>query len=145
LINQIQKKKTGNNSPGYESYMDQESLMSYQRGPSVLGQLPLLDTSLGTQQPQLASYEPTKWVPNERFDSCQICTKLFGIFRRKHHCRACGVLVCTACSPDKEYVSGYKDTRVRVCRHCVATKLKRQTELKTQNIFISAANTQPAA
>ena len=89
----------GNGSPTYETqnlaYMDQESLMSYQRGgPSVLGQLPVLDTSLGTQQPQLASYEPTKWVPNERFDSCQICTKLFGIFRRKHHCRSCGVLVC---------------------------------------------------
>lgn len=86
----------------------------------------------------LSSIEPTKWVPNERFDSCQVCTKLFGIFRRKHHCRSCGALVCQPCSPDKEYVQGYKDTRVRICRNCAATKQKRQDELKTQNIFISA-------
>ena len=100
-----------------------------------------LDQSLGapTQAGILSSFEPTKWVPNSRFDSCQICTKLFGIFRRKHHCRACGVLVCQNCSPEKEYVQGYKDSRVRICKHCAATKLKRQTEIKTQNIFISAA------
>ena len=77
-------------------------------------------------------------MPNERFHSCGVCLKHFGIFRRKHHCRMCGALVCQTCSPDKDYVHGYKDTKVRVCKICTATKLKRNTEIKSQKLFISA-------
>ncbi|TNV84482.1 hypothetical protein FGO68_gene12901 [Halteria grandinella] len=105
----------------------------------------LLDQTVGsgTLLPPPSTSEPMKWVPNERFDGCVLCGKLFGIFRRKHHCRSCGSLVCQQCSPDKEYVQGYKDVRVRVCKQCTATKVKRQAELKTVNIFISAANQVP--
>jgi len=56
-----------------------------------------------------------KWLPNEHSNDCGICQKAFSIFRRKHHCRSCGGLVCGTCSPDKLYVAGYQDTKVRVC------------------------------
>jgi len=39
-------------SPGYENqnfaYMDQESMISFQKSTSILGQVQLLDTSVGT-------------------------------------------------------------------------------------------------
>lgn len=85
----------------------------------------------------------TKWTPNESSTDCFICTKSFGLFRRKHHCRCCGGLVCSKCSPDKHYVAGYKDQRVRVCKNCSLMRAKRQLELKEQKVFISANNPQP--
>lgn len=65
------------------------------------------------------SVEPTKWLPNEKSKMCFNCQKKFGLFRRKHHCRSCGLLVCGNCSPDKDYVTGYLDKRVRICKICL--------------------------
>lgn len=70
-----------------------------------------------------------KWIPNEQTNGCMLCGKAFGVFRRKHHCRSCGGLVCGKCSPEKHYVHGYKDQRVRVCKTCAAIKVKRQLEI----------------
>ncbi|TMW64573.1 hypothetical protein Poli38472_011453 [Pythium oligandrum] len=39
----------------------------------------------------------SSWKPNERAIHCAICTKKFGFFRRKHHCRACGDVYCRRC------------------------------------------------
>jgi hypothetical protein len=33
--------------------------------------------------------------------SCPICTKTFGFFDRRHHCRNCGKCVCDTCSREK--------------------------------------------
>ncbi|KAF1772215.1 GAF domain-like [Phytophthora cactorum] len=42
---------------------------------------------------------PHQWVKNEDRASCVICWKRFNaIFRRRHHCRLCGEVVCGACS-----------------------------------------------
>eukprot|EP00439_Symbiodinium_sp_Y106_P050367 s1067_g6.t1 len=39
------------------------------------------------------------WVPNDASDVCMECGKEFGILRRRHHCRACGRLLCGICAP----------------------------------------------
>eukprot|EP00347_Sterkiella_histriomuscorum_P011784 403371108 len=82
--------------------------------------------------------EPQKWMPNEKFTSCQICTKSFGIIRRKHHCRSCGILVCSGCSPEKAYVAGYKDKKVRICKNCDLINQRRKTETSKLRVFTSA-------
>ena len=82
----------------------------------------------------------TQWMPNEQSDQCMICEKTFSVFRRKHHCRSCGALVCSKCSPDKQYVHGYKDQKVRVCQRCASIREKRQRELKERGIFTSEKN-----
>jgi hypothetical protein len=83
------------------------------------------------------SLEPIKWVPNERSRVCLICSKKFGVFRRKHHCRSCGMLVCNSCSPDVDYVQGYKDRKVRVCKFCITHKVKRARGIDDMKVFNS--------
>ena len=38
-----------------------------------------------------------KWVNSSLVLSCQICMSGFGLFNRKHHCRACGGVFCSQC------------------------------------------------
>ena len=38
------------------------------------------------------------WILNECIDKCMICNATFDSFCWKHHCRACGNVVCDACS-----------------------------------------------
>jgi len=38
-----------------------------------------------------------KWVNSNLVLSCQTCMSTFGIFLRKHHCRACGGVFCSTC------------------------------------------------
>lgn len=103
-----------------------------------MGLTNLIDNSNGSTLP--FSNEPPKWVPNERSENCQACNKNFSIFRRKHHCRSCGVLVCHACSPDMDFVQGYKDRRVRVCKTCFNQKKKRIREINQYKAFNSLYN-----
>jgi hypothetical protein len=41
----------------------------------------------------------TNWIPDHAVDACQICKAEFGLTFRRHHCRACGKVVCRYCSP----------------------------------------------
>jgi hypothetical protein len=38
-----------------------------------------------------------KWVNSNLVLSCQSCMSCFGLFNRKHHCRACGGVFCSSC------------------------------------------------
>ena len=57
--------------------------------------------------PDLAS--PTKaplevaplMLPDDAASDCFICSASFGILSRRHHCRKCGHIVCSACSQHK--------------------------------------------
>lgn len=42
--------------------------------------------------------EASQWEPDSASATCRLCAKTFGIFRRRHHCRNCGRLVCNKCS-----------------------------------------------
>lgn len=53
--------------------------------------------------------EVPRWQPDAEVTSCPICQRDFGLFNRKHHCRKCGRVVCSSCSPHritipKEYI-----------------------------------------
>jgi hypothetical protein len=45
-----------------------------------------------------AGLKDVGWVINDKNTFCLSCFKDFGIGRWKHHCRACGNLVCKSCS-----------------------------------------------
>lgn len=43
-------------------------------------------------------YSAPIWVPDNRAMRCMRCGEVFAIWRRRHHCRLCGDVVCWACS-----------------------------------------------
>jgi hypothetical protein len=64
-----------------------------------------------------------RWRPDAASDSCLCCGKGFSIWtRRRHHCRACGELVCGECSPFSGPIPelGYTEP-VRMCKDCNTT------------------------
>lgn len=61
-----------------------------------------------------------KWVPDDEFSYCQGCYTSFTVFNRRHHCRACGRLMCQKCSKYKRNLQKLGvNKKVRVCKTCV--------------------------
>lgn len=67
----------------------------------------------------MATKQQPRWRPDHASDSCLCCGKGFSIWTRRHHCRACGELVCGECSPYLGLLPelGYLDP-VRICKDC---------------------------
>ncbi|KAF0699103.1 Aste57867_10305 [Aphanomyces stellatus] len=63
--------------------------------------------------------ERWRWIPDTDRRTCAVCLKMF-LFRRKHHCRQCGEVVCSMCSPHREIdAQNVGLTRVRICTICM--------------------------
>ncbi|XP_078091357.1 FYVE, RhoGEF and PH domain-containing protein 6 isoform X2 [Mustelus asterias] len=81
---------------------------------------PELNTPLGTKAPI--------WIPDPRATMCMICTCDFTLTWRRHHCRACGKIVCQACSSNKFNLDYLKNRPARVCDHCFSELQKREKQ-----------------
>jgi len=59
------------------------------------------------------------WQENETAVNCNGCNKPFSLTLRKHHCRSCGYIFCSACSSKTTALPeiGYNEN-VRVCDKC---------------------------
>jgi hypothetical protein len=79
---------------------------------------PKLLRSIGTvRTPPNATFDRPSWQHDSEAPQCTSCAKTFGWFVRKHHCRACGLIFCGACSNQKlplPYLNGLG----RVCLAC---------------------------
>ncbi|XP_022098292.1 FYVE, RhoGEF and PH domain-containing protein 6-like isoform X2 [Acanthaster planci] len=73
-------------------------------------------TSLGRKAPA--------WIPDARVTMCMICTCEFTITWRRHHCRACGKVVCGNCSANKIPLHYLANKVARVCDQCYRTLVK---------------------
>ena len=59
------------------------------------------------------------WVLDECIDACMICQKRFGVFVRRHHCRACGMVACPACCFKLAYLEGCLNMGLQlICNNC---------------------------
>uniref|UniRef100_G1RJY5 FYVE, RhoGEF and PH domain containing 2 n=1 Tax=Nomascus leucogenys TaxID=61853 RepID=G1RJY5_NOMLE len=74
-----------------------------------------------TQEQELQSEElglrAPQWVRDKMVTMCMRCQEPFNaLTRRRHHCRACGYVVCARCS---DYRLKYYDNRPnQICLHC---------------------------
>ncbi|ETV86569.1 hypothetical protein H257_01723 [Aphanomyces astaci] len=60
------------------------------------------------------------WVCDYERSLCHVCTRNFSTFRRKHHCRMCGEVVCRNCTLYKNVnILSIGTTKVRVCLSCI--------------------------
>ena len=58
------------------------------------------------------------WVPDARVAMCQLCCAEFSLMVRRHHCRACGKVVCAPCSSNKAPLRYRHFEASRVCDAC---------------------------
>ena len=65
------------------------------------------------------------WVPNNRVAMCQACQAEFSLLVRRHHCRACGKVVCSSCGASRAPVRYKNFEVVRVCSQCCEELLKK--------------------
>ncbi|RIA96501.1 hypothetical protein C1645_384598 [Glomus cerebriforme] len=64
------------------------------------------------------NYHAPVWIPDSKADRCMNCSEEFTIFRRKHHCRACGKVVCHACSTRNFVIPGTSEREDQLARAC---------------------------
>ena len=82
------------------------------------------------------------WINDQCVTMCQICASEFTMINRRHHCRACGMVVCRSCS-DRKYALKYNNnTLERVCNNCYQILTNQQqgvgTPLPTDDTFIES-------
>ncbi|XP_026111262.1 FYVE, RhoGEF and PH domain-containing protein 5-like isoform X1 [Carassius auratus] len=64
-------------------------------------------------------------VPVSHVMMCMNCTSDFRLTLRRHHCNACGKVVCRSCSRNRYPLKYLKDRMAKVCDHCYAELRKR--------------------
>ena len=58
------------------------------------------------------------WIPDQRVTMCQSCSTEFSLVNRRHHCRACGKVICAPCSANKAPLRYRQFESSRVCDAC---------------------------
>ncbi|XP_061101204.1 pleckstrin homology domain-containing family F member 2-like [Conger conger] len=58
------------------------------------------------------------WVPDRASAICMRCCTRFSLAQRRHHCRHCGFVVCSACSRTRALIPDISPKPVRVCQPC---------------------------
>ncbi|KAM8973268.1 FYVE, RhoGEF and PH domain-containing protein 6 isoform 2-T2 [Pelodytes ibericus] len=94
------------------------------------------DCALGSKAPI--------WIPDGRATMCMICTSEFTLTWRRHHCRACGKIICQACSTNKHSLEYMKNHLARVCDHCFH-ELQKQDSLSTPKSASPANHKSPSS
>ncbi|XP_015207818.2 FYVE, RhoGEF and PH domain-containing protein 6 [Lepisosteus oculatus] len=84
------------------------------------------------------------WIPDLRATMCMICTCEFTLTWRRHHCRACGKVVCQSCSLNKHRLEYLKNQPARVCDQCFS-KLQQHNNQALPTGFSPTCKTSPGA
>lgn len=58
------------------------------------------------------------WIPDNMSLFCMICNIKFTFIKRRHHCRACGLVLCKACCSLKAKLEYMGDAEARICIQC---------------------------
>ena len=82
-----------------------------------------------------------KWVHDVEVAGCMCCHKKFTFAVRRHHCRQCGSVVCSACSLARRRVKGVFGLQ-RVCKECIVNGVYRNPESGGDVGFSLQANLQ---
>ncbi|KAF9092920.1 hypothetical protein BGX23_003797 [Mortierella sp. AD031] len=101
-----------------------------------------------SQQPLrvIENYSAPVWVPDQSATRCMICSEEFGtIFRRKHHCRACGKVVCHSCSSRTILIKGAHSEKLgRACDDCIETMFPEEASAPVPaNLIANSTETSP--
>ncbi|XP_071744191.1 uncharacterized protein Sara [Lepeophtheirus salmonis] len=92
--------------------------------------VPDLLQGLSEEQLVLGKVSPW-WVPDSDALTCMICDIKFTLTKRRHHCRACGKVLCNHCCLDRFNLAYMDNKEARVCKPCkgILERLKRTEEM----------------
>ena len=114
-------------------------------GPSEAG-IPESLQGLTEEQLMLGKIAPF-WIPDTEAANCMICDAKFTLVRRRHHCRACGQVLCSLCCSEKFALNHLEGKEGRVCKPCL-TILARLAKAEEESANVgerpSAARPNPA-
>ncbi|XP_072743000.1 zinc finger FYVE domain-containing protein 16 isoform X2 [Anoplolepis gracilipes] len=75
--------------------------------------------------------QPPFWVPDSDASSCMLCDIKFTVLKRRHHCRACGKVLCNKCCNMKYRLEYQGNIDSRVCVPCYHLLTKAENEQGT--------------
>ncbi|XP_076648721.1 smad anchor for receptor activation isoform X4 [Halictus rubicundus] len=87
----------------------------------------ILDNSLPESNSVLGK-QPPFWVPDSVAPSCMFCDVKFTVLKRRHHCRACGKVLCSKCCNMKYKLEYQGNIDCRVCVSCYQLLIKAEAE-----------------
>lgn len=58
------------------------------------------------------------WIPDSETTFCMQCNMKFSFIKRRHHCRACGQVLCSTCCSLKAKLEYMGDVEARICIQC---------------------------
>lgn len=91
-----------------------------------------LSSADGLAIEQLGKIAPY-WVPDNMTNNCMQCDQKFSLIKRRHHCRACGQLLCSSCCCFKAKLEYLGDAEARICIQCDHILSKCDGELPSEN------------
>jgi MAD (mothers against decapentaplegic) interacting protein len=83
-----------------------------------------------TSEPKHGSVPPY-WIPDTMTNQCMQCDQKFSLIKRRHHCRACGLLLCANCCNEKFFLH-YLQGEGRICGPCHEILVKNQQQQQQQ-------------
>uniref|UniRef100_A0A6B2EIU2 Putative smad anchor for receptor activation n=1 Tax=Phlebotomus kandelakii TaxID=1109342 RepID=A0A6B2EIU2_9DIPT len=83
----------------------------------------------GQQLGKVAPY----WVPDNVTNFCMQCNLKFSLIKRRHHCRACGQVLCSTCCSLKAKLEYLGDVEARICIQCDAIMSRDAAEVIMNN------------
>ncbi|XP_076341501.1 uncharacterized protein LOC143242029 isoform X2 [Tachypleus tridentatus] len=78
-----------------------------------------LSAMLSEEEQMLGKVKPF-WIPDTDAPSCMHCETRFTMIKRRHHCRACGKVLCAHCCNQKARLVCLVNKEARVCNNCLA-------------------------
>lgn len=89
--------------------------------PSSVASAPETDRRSGSVKdpaaPKLVLCARSQWAKDSAHAKCPRCDGQFTLFNRRHHCRICGSLACSACSAVRACPG--QPAKIRVCYLCL--------------------------
>ncbi|XP_029046525.1 zinc finger FYVE domain-containing protein 9 isoform X2 [Osmia bicornis bicornis] len=87
----------------------------------------ILDNSI-PETNSILGKQPPFWVPDSDAPSCMLCDVKFTVMKRRHHCRACGKVLCSKCCNMKYKLEYQGNINSRVCVSCYQLLTKAESE-----------------
>ncbi|XP_074107962.1 smad anchor for receptor activation isoform X3 [Cotesia typhae] len=72
--------------------------------------------------------QPPFWVPDSEAPNCMMCDMRFTVIKRRHHCRACGKVLCNKCCNLKYRLEYQKNVESRVCSTCYLQLIRTESD-----------------